>query len=500
MGPPADLRVGKSLSVQDEVACRTQLRIPIGGKKGVRMADRFRLRPSEYPDGGRIPYMDRAGGVADDHRQGGRLDQGVKSTAGFPERVFGACPLREVVLDRIQHDVVRPHQRRELVSPGIGIEPRSGIFPDGLQRFTAQAVQRPDEQEGESASNHRYADQEDETPLGHLGTVHREEILDDAGVRLDHEAKLFVDDPDRHVGIRTVILPVHVEDGSLLLEAALRQQGIECLGETDVVGSRNHVGGGCKEHLAARLPGDLLREVVVDAVPEEQHPRGLGFPENVDRDDRPGAESIRGGHRRYDLVAFQCPLESRHSSQFSLSRHPLLSRAVQDVPVDIGHDEDLQVHLRVELVHRRLQRPCVSPGSAVMKEPVHDVRIVFQDLRKTRDPVHFRGDDGFDRQMDIPGLVSLPFLEYRVKDGFVDVVASGEDAGPDEEQEQHDRDGDGVAGAQFTDSGPDIAKDFRNIAQTDPAPGILKACSNLSAITLRKFNLLSWADYHGVRA
>jgi hypothetical protein len=50
----------------------------------VRVANRFRFRPSKHPNGCRIPYVDRAGGVADAHRQGGRLDQGVKSTAGFP--------------------------------------------------------------------------------------------------------------------------------------------------------------------------------------------------------------------------------------------------------------------------------------------------------------------------------------------------------------------------------------------------------------------------------
>ena len=164
--PAANLRIGESLPTEDEVAGRSQIRVPFGGKKGVRVADRFRFRPSKHPDGSRIPYVDRAGGVADHHRQGGCLDQGVKCTAGFPGRLFRTCPLREVVLYGIQHDIVRPHQRRELVSPGNGIEPRSGILPDGLQRFPAQAVQRPDEQEGEPASDHRDAEQEDEDPIG----------------------------------------------------------------------------------------------------------------------------------------------------------------------------------------------------------------------------------------------------------------------------------------------------------------------------------------------
>ena len=270
----------------------------------------------------------------------------------------------------------------------------------------------------------------------------------------------------------------------MLLDTALGQQGIECLGATDVVGFRKHPIGGRQEHLAACLPGDLLREVVVDAIAEEQQPRGLRFPENVDGDDRPDPESFRGVDRRYDLIAFQCPFECRHPPRISLSRHLLLPRAVQDVPVGIGHDEGLQIQLRVELVHRRLQRPGVAPRSAVVEKPVHEVRIVFQDLRQARDPVHLRGDDGFDRQVDVPGLVALPLLENRVENGFVDVVAGGEDPRADEEEEQHDGDGDGVPGAQLADSLPDIANDFRKPAQNDTSQGKLRPCFHLSVITV----------------
>ncbi len=452
--------------MQGEIACHPQLRVPLGGKKGVRVADRFRLRPSEHPDGRRIPHVDPAGSVADDHRQGGRLDQGVKRAVGIPERVLGARPLREVVLDGVQQDVVRPHQRRELVSPGHGIEPRSGILPDGLQRFPAQPVQRQDEQEREPASEHSDADQEDEPPLGHPGPVHRQEILYDAGIRLDHEAKLPIDDPDRHVRVGAVVFPVHVEDGPIPLDAAPGQQGVERLGDADVVRFRDHPVGGRQEHLAPRLPGDLLREVVVDAVAEEQQPRGLRFPENVDGDDRPDPESFRGVDRRYDLIAFQRLLESRHPFQFSLSRNLLLPRAVQDVPVGIGHDEDLQIHLRIELSHRRSQRLGVAPRPVVMEKPVHDVRIVFQDPRQARNPFHLRGDDGFDRQVDVAGLVALPLLENRMENGFVDVVAGGEDAGSDEKKEEHDGEGDRVPEAQLADFRPDIAKNSRKPFQT----------------------------------
>ena len=378
---------------------------------------------------------------------------------------------------------------------GTASSPCSGILPDGLQRFPAQAVQRPDEQEGEPASDHRDAEQEDETPLGHPGPVQRQQILDDAGIRLDHEAKPFVDDPNRHVSIGTVVLSVHMEDGPMLLEAALGQPGIECLADTDFVGSRKHPVGGRQEHLAARLPGDLLREVVVDAVPEEQHPRRLRFPEDVDRDDRPDPESFRGGHRRYDLIAFQCSFECGHSPQFSLSRHLFLPRAVQDVPVGIGHDEDTQIHLRVELAHRRLQRPGVALRSAVMEKSVHDVRIVFQDLRQARDPVHLRGDDGFDRQVDVPGLVALPLFENRMENRFVDVVAGREDACADEEEEQHDGDGDGVPGAHLADSRPDVAKGQRKPAQTVTSRGEMISCLHISVITHRNFNPLPWANY-----
>ena len=268
------------------------------------------------------------------------------------------------------------------------------------------------------------------TPLGHPGPVHRQQILDDAGIRLDHEAKLFVDDPDRHVHIGTVVFPVHMEDGSMLLDTALGQQGIERLGDTEVMGSRKHPVGGCQEHLATCFPGDLHREFVVDAVAEKQQPRGLRFPEYVYGDDRPDPETFRGVDHRYNLIAFQRSFKCRHPFQFSFSRHLLLSRAVQDVPVGIGHDEDPQIHLWIELIHRRRQRPTVALRSAVMEKPVHDVRIVFQDLREARDPVRLRGDDGFDRQVDIPGLVALPLLEHRVENGFVDVVASGEDPAP----------------------------------------------------------------------
>ena len=428
--------------------------------------------------------MDRARGVADHHRQGGCLDQGVKRTAGFPGCLFRACPLREVVLDRIQHDVVRPHQRRELVSPGNGIKPRSGILPDGLQRFPTQAVQRPDQQEGEPASDHRDAEQKDEAPLDHPGPVHRQQILDDACIRLDHEAKLFVDDPDRHVHIGTVVFPVHMEDGSMLLYTALGQQGIECLGDTEVVGSRKHPVGGCQEQLATCFPGDLHREFVVDAVAEKQQPRGLRLPKYVYGDDRPDPESFRGVDHRYNLIAFHCSFECGHSPQFSLSRHLLLPRAVQDVPVGIRHDEDPQIHLWIELIHRRLQWPGVALCSAVMEKPVNDVRIVFQDLREARDPVYLRGDDGFDRQVDIPDLVALPFLEHRVENGFVDVVASCEDPCADKEEEQDDGDGDGVPGRKFADSRKDITQDFRKPAQPDTSRGKSIRCFYISEITL----------------
>jgi hypothetical protein len=68
-----------------------------------------------------------------------------------------------------------------------------------------------------------------------------------------------------------------------------------------------------------------------------------------------------------------------------------------------------------------------SGGTIAMEMPVYDVRIVFQDLREARDPVHLRRDDGFDRQVDIPGLVAFPLLEYRMEYGFVEVVAGGQD-------------------------------------------------------------------------
>jgi hypothetical protein len=59
-----------------------------------------------------------------------------------------------------------------------------------------------------------------------------------------------------------------------------------------------------------------------------------------------------------------------------------------------------------------------------------------------------------------------------MENGFVDVVAGGENACADEEEEQDDGDGDGVPGAQLADSPADFAKDFRKPAQSDTSRGI----------------------------
>jgi hypothetical protein len=200
----ADLPVGEPLPEQDEVARRKQFLVPVGGEEGIRVADRLRLIPSEHAGGGGIPHPHRSVGAADDHRQGRRLDQRVQDAAGLVECLLGARSLGEVVLDGIEHEVVRPHQRGDLVLPGNGVEVRSGIFPDGLTRFIVQAVQRQDEQEDEAGPDQSDADHQDDPPLGHLGPVLRQEFLDDADIGLDQEAELFVHDVYWHISVRTV--------------------------------------------------------------------------------------------------------------------------------------------------------------------------------------------------------------------------------------------------------------------------------------------------------
>ena len=99
--------------------------------------------------------------------------------------------------------------------------------------------------------------------------------------------------------------------------------------------------------------------------------------------------------------------------------------------------------------------------AGVVEQPVHDVRIVFQDLRNARDPLDLRGNDGLDRQVDIAGLVALPFLEDGVKDGFVDVIPGNKNDQGDGEEDQDDGDCDGIPDADLPDSHQEIFTELR---------------------------------------
>jgi len=101
--------------------------------------------------------------------------------------------------------------------------------------------------------------------------------------------------------------------------------------------------------------------------------------------------------------------------------------------------------------------------------------------------------------MDIPGFVALPLLEHRMENGFVDVVAGGENPCADEEEEQHDGDGDGIPRAQFANSRPAIAKDFRKPDQPDTSQAKLTCCFLLSEVTLWNFNPFRWTDINSDR-
>jgi hypothetical protein len=70
-----------------------------------------------------------------------------------------------------------------------------------------------------------------------------------------------------------------------------------------------------------------------------------------------------------------------------------------------------------------------------------------------------------------------------MENGFVDVVAGGENPCADDDEEQHDGDGDGIPRAQFANSRPAIAKDFRKPAQPYTSRVKWIRCFHLSEIT-----------------
>ena len=302
--PRGDLRVGEFLSSQDQIAGHAQLRVPFRGKERVRVADRVLFPPPEQADGGRVPHTHHAGSVADDHGQRRRLDQGLQGATGLPQRLLCPGPFRKVVLDALQHHVVRPDKRRDLVSPGSGIESLPGVFTDDMQRLSVQPVQRPDEGEREDDPDQGDAEQEENPPLHHLDPVFRQEVPDDADVRLDHKTELVVDDFHGNVRVRPVIGAVHLKNRFPRGEAALRKRRVVCLVKGAFVRTRDHTFGGRDEHLASGFLGDPSRERVVDPTPEEDHSGGLLLAETVDGNDGPYPPCSRPLAGGDDLFAF----------------------------------------------------------------------------------------------------------------------------------------------------------------------------------------------------
>jgi hypothetical protein len=118
-----------------------------------------------------------------------------------------------VIPYRFHHQVDRPHERRDLVSPGGGprIVPR--IFPDHLPGFFLQIVQRLDERDRKGGADRCDPEEDDQPPLGHLHPVLAEQFLYDADVRLDDETEFLIDDDQRDIGIGPEILAVREEHG-----------------------------------------------------------------------------------------------------------------------------------------------------------------------------------------------------------------------------------------------------------------------------------------------